>query len=279
MSGQDKSPQPARLPLRLGRPSRWAAFILGLAGLGSGSAAVFITRLEAGPVALIAAGLLLVMVGLVGHAPTRLKIGDNEAEFASVVGSALETAALAARPDAQAEVSRAVEKVAELAPEVAAGAQSILAWQITIWSMLREVVPGMQGFVSDDPPAGPWLEFSGFRSRIFELGTGGRTVVLALMASGLSATESWSSIGLMNNTGAPPDPFSCLVIAREDKWHALSRMVAGMYYVVVPGREDALVLEGAIRAAVTGPPLMRDEDFDRAGDPPADAAALELPGS
>jgi hypothetical protein len=74
-------PQVLRAAVQLTRPMRWAALALGLAGLGAGGAAVFITHLEAGPVALLAAGLVLALIGLGGVMPTRLKIGDNEAEW------------------------------------------------------------------------------------------------------------------------------------------------------------------------------------------------------
>jgi hypothetical protein len=74
-------PQILRAAIRLGRPSRWAAFILGLLGMAAGGLAAFRAHLEAPPVALLAGGLILVLIGLGGTMPTRLKIGDNEAEW------------------------------------------------------------------------------------------------------------------------------------------------------------------------------------------------------
>src|SRR5262245_44120960 len=66
---------------RLGLLSRIGATIIGLAGLGSGAVAVFVTHLEAGPVGLLAAGFLLLVIGMSGRLPSRLKLGDNEAEW------------------------------------------------------------------------------------------------------------------------------------------------------------------------------------------------------
>jgi hypothetical protein len=40
--------------IKLSKPSRTFAFILGLAGLGAGGAAVYLTQVEAGPVGLMA---------------------------------------------------------------------------------------------------------------------------------------------------------------------------------------------------------------------------------
>src|ERR1700722_4583724 len=99
-------PQLLRSATRLGRPSRWAAFILGLAGMGAGGLAAFKAHLEAPPVALLAVGLILAIVGLAGVLPTRLKIGDNEAEFyqeqqrqvAKVLSRELESATPAEKP-------------------------------------------------------------------------------------------------------------------------------------------------------------------------------------
>lgn len=67
--------------------ARWIAGFLGAAGVGSGGAAVFLTHVEAGPVALIAGGVLFLFLALGGVMPTRLKIGDNEAEWQELAES------------------------------------------------------------------------------------------------------------------------------------------------------------------------------------------------
>ena len=66
---------------QLSTPSRITAFTFGIAGLGAGAVAVFVTHLEAGPVALLAVGLIFMIFGLAGTLPTRLKVGDNEAAW------------------------------------------------------------------------------------------------------------------------------------------------------------------------------------------------------
>jgi len=81
--------------------ARWVAGLLGLAGVGSGGVAVFVTRVEAGPVALIAGGVLFVFMSLSGVMPTRVKIGDAEAEW-------------------QREVEESVERIERKVPEVGA---------------------------------------------------------------------------------------------------------------------------------------------------------------
>jgi hypothetical protein len=66
---------------KLNMPSRITTFALGLTALGAGSVAVFTTHLEAGPVAMLAVGLIFMIVGLAGTLPIRLKVGDNEATW------------------------------------------------------------------------------------------------------------------------------------------------------------------------------------------------------
>ena len=60
------------------------AVALGVAGLGAGGVAVFVTKLEAGPVALLAVGFLFIVVGMSGRLPNRLKIGESEAAWPDI---------------------------------------------------------------------------------------------------------------------------------------------------------------------------------------------------
>jgi hypothetical protein len=135
--------RPLRGAIELRRPMRWAALALGLAGLGSGGASVFITHLEAGPVALLAVGLILALVGLSGVLPTRLKVGDNEAEWmqerAAVAGILKDQAASAPAEDRE-KVEDLVDRVAAVAPEVAGPAISVFDGERSILNLLREVV-------------------------------------------------------------------------------------------------------------------------------------------
>jgi uncharacterized membrane protein HdeD (DUF308 family) len=65
---------------KLSTPSRVTAYALGIASLGAGGVAVFVTYVEAGPIAPLFVGLIFMIIGLSGRLPTRLRIGDNEAE-------------------------------------------------------------------------------------------------------------------------------------------------------------------------------------------------------
>ena len=89
---------------------------MGVAGLGAGGVAVFITHVEAGPVALLAVGLIFMIIALSGRLPTRLKIGENEAEWQEVAGEVIETAIEASPPSAKAQLANQLGELAEVAP-------------------------------------------------------------------------------------------------------------------------------------------------------------------
>jgi len=92
--------------------ARWLSGFLGLAGLGAGGTAVFLTRVEAGPVALIGAGVLFLFLAFGGVMPTRVRVGEAEAEF-------------------QRQVRESVERIEQKAPAVGtlldAGGASLVA--------------------------------------------------------------------------------------------------------------------------------------------------------
>jgi hypothetical protein len=155
-------PQLMRAPIRLGKPSRWSAFVLGLAGLGAGSVAVFVTHLEAGPVALLLVGLVLALIGLGGVLPTRIKIGENEAEFQHVIGDALQTLVETARPESKEEVAEVIDRVAEVAPDTASSALSTIAYERLVERMLSRVASDIR----DDIPGARFRYQGGLFTRL-----------------------------------------------------------------------------------------------------------------
>lgn len=118
---------------------RVAAVALGLAGLGAGSVAAFIRSLEAGPPSLIGAGLVLLLVGISGRLPTRLKMGDNEAAW-EAVENFVERTVEAVPPGDRSNLIDALEDLAEIAPQAAAPGLSALAYEKVIMEMLAAAV-------------------------------------------------------------------------------------------------------------------------------------------
>jgi tetratricopeptide (TPR) repeat protein len=94
-----KDDERPRQPIPVDPWARWVAGLVGIAGLVAGSVAIFTRDLEAGPVALIAVGALFLLVGFAGVLPTRLKIGENEAEW-------------------QREIEESVDRIERSVPEV-----------------------------------------------------------------------------------------------------------------------------------------------------------------
>jgi hypothetical protein len=117
---------------KLSMPGRVTAFALGIIALGAGGAAVFITHLEAGPVALLAVGLIFMIVGLAGTLPTRLKVGDNEAAW-ELERQAVETFVERVAEDTpvanRGELQLALGDLAEDAPRFASPIFSALAYE------------------------------------------------------------------------------------------------------------------------------------------------------
>jgi hypothetical protein len=147
-------PELSRRPLaiKLAWWNRAILDVLGLAGLGAGAAAVFITHLEAGPVALIAAGLLLLLIGMGGRMPSRLKVGDNEAAWEierEAVQVFVERVAEEAPVERRPELIDALSDLAENAPQAAAPALSGLAYEELIRRMIYKNFPEISAL---DPP-------------------------------------------------------------------------------------------------------------------------------
>jgi hypothetical protein len=126
---------------------RVGAVILGLASLGSGGAAVFIAHVEAGPVALIAAGFLLLLIGASGRLPSRLKIGDNEAEWSQLISRVQETVeavATSVAEDNKPGIEYALKRLQKVAPDLAESMSS-LAFVFVAQNMLNEAITKIPG--------------------------------------------------------------------------------------------------------------------------------------
>lgn len=116
---EGRRPVKSSLSGQLSLWSRAAALTLGLAGVGSGAAATFLSEAEAGPVALIATGALCLVVGLSGALPSKFRFGDNEVEWQREVGEII--AGMVDRtPSDRAHVLDSVGDLIEAAPAVGA---------------------------------------------------------------------------------------------------------------------------------------------------------------
>jgi hypothetical protein len=92
---------------------------MGLLGIAAGAVATFTRDVEAGPVAMLALGAFFFLMGMVGYLPTRLKIGENEAEWSAAVEEVLERVIEEVPASSLPEVAQAIEEFSVRAPAIA----------------------------------------------------------------------------------------------------------------------------------------------------------------
>lgn len=259
-------PQLLRAAIKLSKPSRWAAFILGVAGLGAGGVAAFIAHLEAPPVALLAVGLVLALVGLAGVLPTRLKVGDNEAEFLEQRLAVVLSESVEAAPTetAREQVAEVVDRVAAIAPAAAAPAQSAYEYDKTVLAMLRELARSARTFPKlwefEDGLRDPGFDALGKvpaskenpreRHILVEIKSARRVVIgpiegVKAKARSYARNHPEADTALVLVTRSRPESLAAVLASEDD----------GFYQVTVTERSDKHRLERAIMAAVTGAPI------------------------
>lgn len=125
-----------RSPVKLRPLPRWVLGILGLAGMGGGSVAVFTQDVEAGPVAMIGIGAFFFVIGLLGLMPTRLKIGDNEAEWLQEVGAEVAAVADLVPQYSRVELMASLARLVRVSPEAASPAMAGVAYEELVVGLL-----------------------------------------------------------------------------------------------------------------------------------------------
>lgn len=243
--------------IRLSKASRTVAFALGIAGLGAGGAAVYLTHLEAGPVGLMAVGLIFMIIALGGILPTRLKIGEGEAEWQVAVGGILETAVEAAPPAARAELIDRLNDLAVIAPAAAAPALSGLAYEELIADLIQEIIfqddaleMSSETIVYQPPPR----VSSGFDLTIVVADN--RALLIEIKAAiklstGLIAEIASKAQDYRERSGRRA---AVLLITRfrlPSHGRALLAEIPNASYVVVDGRKDRKLLTNAMNNALS----------------------------
>jgi hypothetical protein len=236
--------------------NRWyraAAVLLGLGGLGSGGIAVFVTHLEAGPVALLLVGLVLLMIGMGGRLPSRIKIGDNEAAW-EAVGDFVERVADGTPKEARLELVDALNELAAVAPDVAAVGLSTVAYKTQVVDMIHGVIstiPDRDGQLvyrlADDNRAD--------RSDLY-LESSGRIVLVEIHSS--TSMLSPDSVDYLlrhmsDLAGQQHKAVAALLVSRTVLPADVLRLVGqrdDISHVVVTGTQDFDRLEKAIRNAI-----------------------------
>ena len=252
---------PAHLPARPVRPItfklnvwwRAASVALGLIGLGAGGAAVFITHVEAGPVALLIVGLIFLLIGMSGRMPTRIKVGDNEAAW-EAVQEFVERVADEVSDEARPELLEAVGDLAEAAPSAATPTFRALMYENLIINMLRQLA-ATDGDISFDPMN---------NDRLFDavvVGPERRAAIEIKAVSGEVRAETLAAfagvVGIERTKAA--EAITGLFISRT-KLTARARNFLGtapyIYVAVIQGSADreklAMAVKGALGLETTG---------------------------
>lgn len=240
---------------KLSTPSRVLAYVLGFASLGAGGVAVFITHVEAGPVALLAVGLIFMIVALSGRLPTRLKIGENEAVWQEFAGNVIETAVDASPPSVKVELAPQLAVLAEVAPRAAAPALSGLAYE-----------PNVAAAITSAATLIPQVEQVSTSVRVEDVGefdfiiqaTENRFILVEVKTSPRLYTSQAADIiekAHFYRQTYPDRKTALLLVSRYrviDAIRALFSRTSNATYIVFRGKEDELKLVGAINNLLSG---------------------------
>ncbi len=142
---EEDAPSSIQEPIAVLPWVRAASAVLGLAGLGAGVAAVFVTESEVGSVAPLVVGAGFVLLGLVGYLPTRLRWeGRGEVQWQREVGIAVATIVDKVPGGSRPDILSALDDISRFAPAVGAAPLRAYARDQSLRdSLYRVAVPGV----------------------------------------------------------------------------------------------------------------------------------------
>jgi hypothetical protein len=255
-----------RTAISLTWPVRIAVLVTGAACLGAGGAATFLTHIEGGPVALVAAGVIFGLIGAAGVVPTRIKAGDYEAEFYQEqqrkVADVLRDEVESGPADQRARVQEIVERVAEVAPEVAAPARSASYYEEVVCHMLDELTEATPGsFIQGAETLG--AGFAAFDAAIrvpAGINSRPRHVLVEIRGSRLSIDPVARIVDQATwYARNHPEADAALLLVTRFRPSIFNAVFAtdelGFHQVTVAGPADKQKLADALRVALSGPPI------------------------
>ena len=231
---------------------RGATALLGLGGLGSGGVAVFITHVEAGPVGLLAVGLILLLIGISGRLPNRIKIGDNEAAW-DAVQDFVEDLADRTPEDRQPELIESLSELAEAAPKAAAAGLNAVAYHQLVVKMIYDAFVDLPELAPGHVSGGPKVEDRGY-DMVVQAADRTAIVEIKYAPRGISVAAVNQAVALQRAAvqGAGT-AVSALVVIPEpltSDARALLSATPYIYVVVVRGTQDRQRLLPALRSAL-----------------------------
>ncbi|MET8355487.1 hypothetical protein [Micromonospora sp. NPDC005171] len=119
---------------------------------------MFVTDLEAGPVALLLVGMIFLLIAMNGRLPSRLKFGDNEAAWEAVqeyVEATVDDAPLPERRD----LLHRLHELAKNAPQATGPALEAVAYEQSVLEMLREIAHDVRPQITTESRSGAGSRF------------------------------------------------------------------------------------------------------------------------
>jgi len=245
---------------------RVASTLLALAGLASGGIATFVTHVEAGPVALITAGLILLLVAISGRMPRALRYGEAEARFEEeTVRDFVTQAAAEISTEETPEFVNALGNLASVAPRAAAAGLSAVSSRASYEQLVKTL---LMDIASELPPA-QVAEASTETTSLRQIGVDFQIryndrLVLADIRyrekpiAALTAREAWFQAHTAGDLVAGTPTVEMLLITNQplskgarDQMDSLRSVVSGsLVHVLVRDASDAPNLELAVRRAL-----------------------------
>lgn len=182
-------------PIALPKRARSAAAGLGIVSAGAGGAAVFVADGDAGAIALLGIGTLMVLLALIGVVPRRIRAKDYEVEILRRREQTFQRTVVAAREDAPPALREAIDKFAlEREDEIPFAARSVrLArdYESSIGDMVRQALDDLaaSGLPKITAAAYGTDELVSELRGDFLLTTGERTVDIEVKASGIMVDD------------------------------------------------------------------------------------------
>jgi hypothetical protein len=200
-------------------------------------------------------GLLLLLIGMAGRLPSRIKIGDNEAEW-QAVERFVEQVADRTPPEEQGKLLADLTELAKGAPQAASAGLSAIAYEQLVTRMVYDAFVDLP-----EKPAGTVSAPGPDAGFDLVLNTDNRTVIFEVKYSSYSiGTRTLAIAARTRNDLAEGSARATAFIVvsatplTQDGIQFL-RQLEGVFVVVVRGPEDRNLLIGAVRAALGVGPL------------------------
>jgi hypothetical protein len=247
MADAPEKPKPKVQPIKIEPRARWLAGSFGVAGFATGAVATFTRSVEAGPVALIGVGFLLFLMALSGYLPTRLKIGDNEAEFNQAIQNFVEATVEETPANERDQLLQYLTDLGQAFPQAANSGLSALVYEQVIIEMIREIAHDVRPQIKTMTTVGPGRSLDMMITGPHELRSAGVEISARMQHGRVWAERVYDRFSAIKATEGPN--FSLLLVVEHHVNRSVEEWVRlhdDARIVNVRNREDFEVLRAAV---------------------------------